>query len=71
MATNRQKPRTYSGESAEKTATIYMRIMNTAFRLADNKTDLMVLVEGPDDGDWTVMDIRDAIEHEFAYTWEV
>jgi hypothetical protein len=35
------------------------------------RTDLTVIVDGPDDGEFTVMDLRDAIENEFAYRWEV
>ena len=28
-----------------------------------------VVVEGPEDGQWTVMHISDAIENDFAYSW--
>lgn len=30
-----------------------------------------VVVDGPDDGEFTVMDLRDAIDNEFLYRWEV
>ena len=28
-----------------------------------------VVVDGPEDGQWTVMGILDAIENEFPYSW--
>ena len=28
-----------------------------------------VVVEGPGDGEWTVMHITDAIENDFLYSW--
>ena len=28
-----------------------------------------VVVEGPEDGEWTLMHISDAIENDFAYSW--
>ncbi len=31
--------------------------------------DLIVIVEGPGDGELTVMPIKDAIENEFLYRW--
>jgi hypothetical protein len=33
--------------------------------------ELVVLVDGPDEGEFTVMELRDAIENEFAYRWDV
>jgi hypothetical protein len=30
---------------------------------------MWVLVEGPDDGQWSVMDLRGAIEGRFDYRW--
>ena len=36
-----------------------------------NKKDVAVLVDGPDDGEFTVMSLRDAIANEFTYRWAV
>ena len=46
-------------------------LMRDRNRTRRGKTDLSVVVEGPDDGQWTVMDLRDAIESGFSYSWEV
>jgi len=35
------------------------------------RAELVVMVDGPNDGEFTVMGLRDAIENEFAYRWEV
>ena len=40
-------------------------------RTRRGRTDLSVLVDGPNDGEFTVMDLRDAIDNEFMYRWEV
>lgn len=47
------------------------RLMVNRNHTRRGKTDLTVLVDGPDDGEWTVMDLRDAIEGGFLYSWEV
>ena len=35
------------------------------------RAELVVMVDGPDDGEFTVMELREAIENDFAYRWEV
>lgn len=30
---------------------------------------LAVIVEGPEDGEWSVMPLQDAIDSDFAYSW--
>ena len=35
------------------------------------RAELVVMVDGPDDGEFTVMELRDAIENGFSYCWEV
>jgi hypothetical protein len=40
-------------------------------RTRRGRAELVVMVDGPDDGEFTVMELRDAIENEFAYRWEV
>jgi hypothetical protein len=52
----------------ENEAADWMRLLNRSRR---GRTDLSVMVDGPDDGEFTVMDLRDAIEGDFAYSWEV
>ncbi len=36
----------------------------------DRRVDIAVVVEGPGDGEWTVMDLRDANDGGFLYSWE-
>lgn len=38
-------------------------------RNASDRHNFLVLVDGPNDGEWTVMDIRTAIESDFPYQW--
>jgi hypothetical protein len=49
----------------------YTRMMtkNRAYHLAGNFKELAVLVDGPSDGEFTVMSLRDAIAGEFTYEW--
>jgi len=47
------------------------RLMASRNRTRRGRTDLAVMVDGPGDGEFTVMDLRDAIEGGFAYRWEV
>ena len=47
------------------------RLMVTRNLTRRDRSAIAVLVEGPDDGEWTVMDLRDAIENGFSYSWEV
>ncbi len=62
------KAKTYKQEWEAVTA---MRQINHTYRLAGNKKDLCVMVEGPEIGEWTLMDIREAIKNEFFYSWEI
>jgi hypothetical protein len=48
----------------------FMQDINRA-RLAASKTDIVVLVDGPDDGEYTVMELADAVDGGFAYRWEI
>jgi hypothetical protein len=57
--------KTYNREQAEQ----IMKTRNHAYRLAGNKRDLAVLVEGPGEGEATVMPLKESIENEFAYSW--
>jgi hypothetical protein len=45
-----------------------MRLLNRSRR---GRTELVVMVDGPDDGEFTVMELRDAVEGGFLYSWEV
>ena len=47
-------------------ADAWMRMKNTANRMPGW---LFVLVDGPEDGAASVMDIRSAIDGEFLYSW--
>ncbi len=60
--------KTYTDEA---TATRAMKNQNRAYKAAGNKKDLMVLVEGPDLGEWSVMPLEEAIENEMSYSWEI
>jgi hypothetical protein len=46
----------------------YMKACNRHLR---GKSRFAVMVEGPECGEWTVMDIAEAIDAGFLYTWEV
>jgi hypothetical protein len=47
----------------------HMKTVNQAYKKAGNKKNLMVMVEGPGDGEYTLMDLRDATENEMMYSW--
>lgn len=47
------------------------RLMVSRNRTRRGRTDLTVMVDGPGEGEFTVMDLRDAINGGFAYRWEV
>ena len=69
MATkNETKRMAFYTTTDETEARERMVFMNRARR---GRTELSVMVDGPNDGEFTVMDLRDAIESEFAYRWEV
>jgi len=46
-------------------------LMVSRNRTARGSAELVVMVDGPNDGEFTVMDLRDAVEGGFMYTWEV
>ena len=46
-------------------------LMVSRNRTRRGRTELTVMVEGPEDGEFTVMGLRDAVEGGFAYRWEV
>lgn len=46
-----------------------MRIKNRAYKLAGNKRDMAVLVDGPGDEEFTVMSLKEAIDGGFLYEW--
>jgi hypothetical protein len=48
-----------------------MTIKNQAYHRAGNFKDLAVLVDGPGDGDFTVMSLCEAIDGGFLYEWAV
>lgn len=37
---------------------------------ASRRPELFVLVDGPEDGEYTVMSLREAVDGEFLYRWE-
>ncbi len=47
------------------------RLMVSRNQTRRGRTELAVLVDGPRDGEFTVMSLRDAIDGGFAYRWEV
>ena len=57
---------TFKTLTDESAAIDLMRRLNLARRDV-----IAVLVDGPGDGEFTVMSLRDAIEGEFTYRWEV
>lgn len=48
-----------------------MRIRNQAYQRTNNRNNFCVMVDGPEDDEVTLMDIRDAIDNDFTYTWEI
>ncbi len=48
-------------------ADAYMRMKNRAHAQGDRQ--VFCLLEGPDAGQWTVMDLKSAVETELPYTW--
>lgn len=54
----------------ETDAITFMKTVNKARTRAGNN-DVVVIVDGPDDNQFTVMELSEAIENNFAYRWEV
>jgi hypothetical protein len=46
-------------------------LMLSRNRTRRGRTDMAVMVDGPGDGEFTVMSLRDAIGGGFTYRWEV
>lgn len=46
-------------------------LMVSRNRTRRGRTELTVVVDGPNDGEFTVMGLREAVENGFAYRWEV
>jgi hypothetical protein len=57
--------KTYSNETEAETA---MRSANRARRAVRNYS-MTVLVDGPGENEWTVMELSDAIAEGFFYRW--
>lgn len=56
----------------EDQAVEIMRNRNRAVAAANaRRPEWSVLVEGPADGEYTVMSLREAVDGGFAYSWEV
>jgi hypothetical protein len=53
--------------TSEQKASDFMRMKNRA-RV---NSDVSVLVDGPDDLEFTVMPLKEAVEMGFSYEWEV
>ena len=56
---------TYKTDKAQE----MMEIKNRSYRLANNYKSTCVIVEGPGDGESTIMDLKEAIDNEFSYSW--
>jgi hypothetical protein len=56
--------------ASEEEAVRYMKTINQARRKAGNN-NIVVLVPGPDDGEFTVMELQEAIDGNFGYSWEM
>ena len=59
--------RTYSNEEIAGTM---MRLRNRASKLAHNYRDIIVMVDGPGDGEFSLMDLKEAVENCFTYRIE-
>lgn len=68
MATRQTTQRTpWRSFTDETEATNLMRSRN---RVRRGRARLSVVVDGPNDGEFTVMDLPDAIDNGFLYRWE-
>ena len=47
-----------------------MRLRNRASKLAHNYRDIIVMVDGPGDGEFSLMDLKEAVENCFTYRIE-
>ena len=55
-------------KSADKANDI-MKIRNRSYRDANDTKNLCVMVEGPNENEYTLMDVREASGNGFLYTW--
>ena len=46
----------------------WMQLLNQSRR---GRTELVVMVDGPDDNEFTVMSLSEAIQNGFLYRWEI
>jgi hypothetical protein len=60
--------KTYTNEDA---ATTEMTQINRAQMNVGDRTELVVLVDGPGDGEFTIMRLAEAIDNGFIYRWAV
>ncbi len=51
---------------AEDSAVAYMKAINKARQQAGN-SDIVVMVDGPDEATWTVLELKEAIDNGFFY----
>lgn len=54
----------------EDEAAVFMRQTNKNRKMAGNH-DIVVLVHGPEENEFTVMELREATDAGFAFRWEV
>ncbi len=60
----------FSTFTDEGDAMQYMQDINRG-RLATGNTDIVVMVDGPIDGEYTIMELADAVDGDFAYRWDI
>jgi hypothetical protein len=53
--------------TSEQKASDFMRMKN---RTQVGNRNITVMVDGPDDLEFTVMPLKEAVENGFSYTWE-
>lgn len=56
--------------NTEDSAVAYMRAINKARQKAGNG-DIVVVVDGPEEATWSVMELKEAVENGFFYRWEI
>lgn len=60
--------KTFASRDAADTLMI---LKNRACKAAGNRKDLYVVVDGPGSKEFTVMDLKTAIDGGFTYSWKV
>lgn len=57
---------------SENKAEEYMSMYNRSLtRLSKRSKNILCVVDGPDDGEYTVMPIDEAIDNGFMYSWSM